>query len=170
MNTENDFAGFACSDYEAFLEDYLEGSLEGSGARKLTEHLKTCAGCSQALLDASAASQWLHQVQATPDPGPGFAHLVMARIRTHESYGRASFWEPFVSLAWKFATTAALALVVMLAYASRGNTTVATANSTCAAVSVPSDVQDILVASESGVPATRSEMVRMVTESDNAEQ
>jgi hypothetical protein len=169
MNTENEFAGHACSEYEVFLEDYLEGTLEGASARKLTEHLKSCAGCSEALADASSAAHWLHQVEATPDPGPGFSHMVMARIRTHESQNRASFWEPFISLAWKFATTAALALVVMLAYASHGNNSVAV-NTSSSAITVPSGVQDLLVASQSGVPETRGDMVRMVTESDNAEQ
>jgi hypothetical protein len=171
MNEEDNFEGHACREFEISLEDYLDGALDGASARKLTEHLKSCAGCGEAFADASAASRWLHQVEPTPDPGPGFAHMVMARIRTHESQNRASFWEPFVSLAWKFATTAALALVVMLAYASHGNSSVAVNNSSSgSAVTIPSDVQDMLVASSSNVPATRSDMVRMVTESENAEQ
>jgi hypothetical protein len=150
------------------LEDYIDGALDGGSTRKLTEHLKVCVGCSQALDVASGASEWLRQAEPVADPGPAFARIVMARIRAEEETpGRASFWEPFVSLAWKFATTAALALVVMLAYASRGTNS---ATSNVASVGTQSEVPDMLVAGQSTAPATRSEMILMVTESDNAER
>jgi anti-sigma-K factor RskA len=168
MNAENDFASCACPEYEAVLEDYLAGALENGASRKIAEHLKACAGCSSALADAAAASEMLRGVERVPDPGPSFTHMVMARVRTAESESRTSFWEPFVSMAWKFATTAALALVVMLAYATHGTT-----NSTNPAVATPApqgEVQQLLMAGQSMVPATRSELVRMVTESDNAQQ
>jgi Na+/H+ antiporter NhaC len=90
-------------------------------------------------------------------------------VRTAESESRTSFWEPFVSMAWKFATTAALALVVMLAYATHG-TTNSTANNSVATAAPQGEVQQLLMAGQSMVPATRSELVRMVTESDNAQQ
>jgi anti-sigma factor RsiW len=171
MNAENDFAGCACPEYEVMLEEYLEGTLANGAARKLSEHLKSCAGCSQALADATEASMWLRLAGRTPDPGPAFTHMVMTRVRTRESEARPSFWEPFVSMAWKFATTAALALVVMLAYAAHGANPVSPdTNNVATTVSMQGDVQEILVAGQSTVPATRSDMVRMVTESDNAEQ
>ena len=168
MNAENDFASCACPEYEAVLEDYLGGALENGASRKIAEHLKACAGCSRALEDAAAASEMLRGVARVPDPGPGFTHMVMARVRTAESESRTSFWEPFVSMAWKFATTAALALVVMLAYATHGISS--TANNNVVAVAPQGEVQQMLMAGQSMVPATRSDMVRMVTESDNAEQ
>jgi predicted anti-sigma-YlaC factor YlaD len=167
MNADNEFVSGACSAYEAMLEDYLDGALDNAGSRWLTDHLKGCVGCSHALEAASAASQWLRQAEPTPDPGPGFARIVMARIRQEEdAQGRTSFWEPFVSLAWKFATTAALALVVMVAYASHR------ANSTAINVAVAgqSELQDMLMPSQSTVPANRSDFMAMVTESDNAER
>lgn len=171
MNAENDFAYCACPEQEVMLEEYLEGTLENGAMRKLSEHLKSCAGCSQALEDAAEAAKWLHQAGRTPDPGPAFTHMVMTRVRTHESEARPTFWEPFVSLAWKFATTAALALVVMLAYAAHGTNAVSPdANNVAATTTLQGDMQEILVAGQSTVPATRSDMVRMVTESDNAEQ
>ncbi|HKQ88695.1 MAG TPA: hypothetical protein VJS43_18210 [Candidatus Acidoferrales bacterium] len=168
MNAENEFAGGACPEYEAVLEDYLGGALENGASRKVTEHLKSCAGCGRALEDAAAASEMLRGVARVPDPGPSFTHMVMARVRTAESESRTSFWEPFVSMAWKFATTAALALVVMLAYATHG--TNSTTNPSVASVAPQGEVQQMLMAGQSMVPATRSDLVRMVTESDNAEQ
>ncbi|HKQ88334.1 MAG TPA: hypothetical protein VJS43_16360, partial [Candidatus Acidoferrales bacterium] len=64
--------------------------------------------------------------------------------------------------------TAALALVVMLAYATHG--TNSTTNPSVASVAPQGEVQQMLMAGQSMVPATRSDLVRMVTESDNAEQ
>jgi predicted anti-sigma-YlaC factor YlaD len=168
MNADHEFVSGACPAYEAVLEDYLDGSLDSAGSRKLTDHLKGCVGCSHALETASAASQWLRQAEPTPDPGPGFARIVMARIRQEENaQGRASFWEPFVSLAWKFATTAALGLVVMVAYASH-NGTASTENNV--AVTGQSEIQDMLMPSQSTLPANRSDFMMMATESDNAER
>ena len=168
MYNESDFASCACPEYEAVLEDYLEGALDGANSRKLTEHVKACVGCKRALDDAAAVSQWLRQIDATPEPGPAFARIVMARIHAdEESRGRTSFWEPFVSLAWKFATTAALALVVMLAYAAHGTAAATPSGTTVATVTLPAEVQDMLVPTQSIVPATRSEFITMVTESDS---
>lgn len=167
MNAENDFASCACAEYEAMLEDYLGGALENGASRKVGQHLMSCAGCSRALEDAAAASEMLRGMERVADPGPSFTHMVMARVRTAESESRTSFWEPFVSLAWKFATTAALALVVMLAYATHGASPAANAN---VAVAPQGEVQQMLMAGQSMVPATRSELVTMVTESDNAQQ
>lgn len=167
MNAENDFASCACPEYEAVLEDYLAGALENGASRKVAEHLKACAGCGRALEDAAAVSEMLRGVERAPDPGPSFTHMVMARVRTAETESRTSFWEPFVSMAWKFATTAALALVVMLAYATHGTST---ATSNVASVAPQGEVQQMLMAGQSMVPATRSDLVRMVTESDNAQQ
>lgn len=168
MYNENNFASCSCPEYEAALEDYLEGTLDGASSRKLSEHLKACAGCKQALTDAAAASQWLRQIEPTPEPGPAFARIVMARIHAEqESQVRSSVWEPFVSLAWKFATTAALALVLMLVYASRGTSTATPSGTSVATVTLPTDMQDMLVSTQATVPATRSEFVSMVTESDS---
>jgi anti-sigma factor RsiW len=169
MNVENEFASRACAEYEAFLEDYLDGALDNGTSRKVAEHLKSCAGCSLAFADAAAANTWLHQSERASDPGPAFSRIVMARIRAEEESRQATgFWEPFISLAWKFATTAALALVVMLAYAAHGPSAVrGNVVNTTAAAAPQGEVQEMLMADQpSGVPATRSELVRMVTESD----
>jgi anti-sigma factor RsiW len=115
------FKNTACQDFEADLEDHLAGELGGSDALKLSEHLKTCAGCQAALAIATVSSRLLAVAEPTPDPGPGFARVVMARIRTEQ--GRAtndkSFWLPFVSVAWRFAAVASLAIVALLTYDTR---------------------------------------------------
>jgi hypothetical protein len=171
MNVENDFVSGACVEYEAMLEDYLDGALDNGSARKVADHVATCQGCSHALSDAAEASQLLRLAEPTADPGPAFARIVMARIRTEESARvRATFWGPFVSLAWKFATTAAVALVLMVAYAAHGPQTAPTSDgSDVVAQNQNNEVQDMLVPSDSA-PATRSDLTAYVTEADNGQR
>jgi hypothetical protein len=60
-----------------------------------------------------------------PEPGLEFARVVMARIRMDKDQRaaeRVGFWQPFVALAWRFAATAMVALVILLTYAVRGRT------------------------------------------------
>lgn len=112
------FKSPACPDFEALLEDHLAGELGGPDAAKLSEHLKTCAGCHAALDLATASARLLAVAEPTPDLGPGFAHLVMARIRSEQgrATGEKTFWHPFVSVAWRFAAAASLAIVALLTY------------------------------------------------------
>jgi len=163
MEAENEFVSGACLDYEALLEDYLEGTLDSSRSSRVAEHLRTCVGCSAAYSDATAATKWLNAVEAQPDPGAGFARIVMARIRIEEDARRVSVWQPFVSMAWKFATTAAVVLVAMLAYASRSGSD---AGTNVATIAPQTELQE-LMAGQSTVPATRGELMMMVTEADN---
>jgi anti-sigma factor RsiW len=121
MNEE--FKTSACSEFEPLLEDHLSGELGGPDAARLSEHIKSCAGCSSALELAAAGTRLLVVAEPIADPGPGFAHLVMARIRTEidNVAAQKSIWLPFVSLAWRFAATASLAAVVLLAYDATSN-------------------------------------------------
>ena len=79
MNTE--YRTTACSQYEAALEDHLHGDLGGPEATELAEHLKTCCGCRTALEEAVFSARLLRIAEPAADPGPGFSHMVMARIR-----------------------------------------------------------------------------------------
>jgi hypothetical protein len=114
-NTENNYV--ACPQYEAALEDQLQGTLRGPEAVMLAEHLATCAGCRAALEDAAVSSRLLAIAEAAPDPGAGFSRIVMARIRqellTSES---KSIWRPVVSVAWRVAASAAFALVLLVSF------------------------------------------------------
>lgn len=115
---ENDFSISACAEFEALLEDHLAGELGGPDAAKLSEHLKSCAGCREALAQAAAGTRLLAVAEPTPEPGPGFARLVMARIHAQQESASAEkgIWLPFVSLAWRFAAAAAFAFVVLASY------------------------------------------------------
>jgi hypothetical protein len=120
MNSENTNAKnsyVACPQYEAALEDQLQGTLRGPEAVMLTEHLASCAGCRAVLEDAAMSARLLAIAEPSPDPGAGFSRIVMARIRqellTSES---KSIWRPVVAVAWRFAASAAFALVLLASF------------------------------------------------------
>jgi hypothetical protein len=116
MNEE--FKSSACREFEPLLEDHVSGDLGGPDLARLSEHLKSCAGCREAFDLAAPSMHLFAAAESTPDPAPGFAHVLMARIREEQAHLRAekSIWQPFVSLAWRFAATASLAAVVLFAY------------------------------------------------------
>jgi anti-sigma factor RsiW len=122
----NQSSNSACLKYEAVLEDYLEGQLNASDSKNLGAHLAACAGCRDALALAEDSVRLLRVAEPVPSPGPQFARMVMARIRVEES-ARAEesvgFWRPLVSLSWRFAASAAFALVLLLTYDVVGNST-----------------------------------------------
>ena len=117
MSSNSEYRTTACSQYEAALEDHLQGELGGQQASELSEHLKTCSGCRSALDEAVLSARLLRVGEPAADPGAGFSHVVMARIRTvlqlHEG---KSMWQSFVSLAWRFAATATVALVMLVSF------------------------------------------------------
>ncbi|HTR46782.1 MAG TPA: zf-HC2 domain-containing protein [Verrucomicrobiae bacterium] len=119
MSAETKFGNGACEQYEALLEDYLSGDLSDVDARRAAEHWQTCAGCRAALQHVAASVRLLRAAEPSADPGAGFARVVMARIRAAEAErvaARPNFWQPFVTLGWRFAATAALALVALVTY------------------------------------------------------
>ena len=164
MNMELD--NFACPEYEARLEDYLSGQLSGAEAREVSEHLRTCPLCSSALAAAQAGARLLRLADATGDAGPGFARTVMARIRMEReaAVGSRGFWQPFVSLAWRFAATAGFALVAMLTYdvarhMQTPEPTVASARST--------EIHDLFTTEADRVPMNGDEVLLMVAETNH---
>jgi|HubBroStandDraft_1064217.scaffolds.fasta_scaffold05018_3 anti-sigma factor RsiW len=115
MNSE--FYSGPCTEFETKLEDFLGGELSGAEKREVSGHLEGCPACKSAVEVAGASSRLLSFMDASADPGPAFARIVMARIRSEEAARESrGFWQPFVFLAWRFAATAALALVVMVTY------------------------------------------------------
>jgi len=89
----------------------------------------------------------------------------MARIRADKALAQegVSFWQPFVSMAWKFAATAAFGLALLLTYTvsgsnNRGQTEVASMSQF--------DAQDIFSPDPTTPPADRDEILMMVTGSD----
>jgi predicted anti-sigma-YlaC factor YlaD len=103
--------------YEPVLEDYLEGVLDEAGTEAARRHLQGCAGCSAAFERAAGSVNLLRMAEPSEAPDSTFARKVMARIRTSEQeriVERAGFWQPLVTLGWRFAATATLAVGVLL--------------------------------------------------------
>jgi hypothetical protein len=157
----------ACAEYEARLEDYVAGDAGGAVASDVAAHLKSCEGCRAAFDAATASTRFLRM--ATPlmdraeDPGPGFARLVMARIRT-EAVQRAqkSIWRPVVTFAWRFAMTATVALALLVAYASQRSDQTASNMAQMRSGDLLSDPSDPL-----GPPTSRDDVLRMVAYTDH---
>lgn len=165
----------ACEKYEARLEDFIEGQLNASGLKDLRAHLSACAACSEALAFAEGSVRLLRIAEPLPDPGPQFSRMVMARIRADEVARveeRASFWSPLVSLSWRFAATAAFALVLLVTYDVVGNpnsqTQVAVMNQTQAnQVEVnQQDAPGIFTPEPLASPATRDDVLLMVADTN----
>jgi hypothetical protein len=157
----------ACTKYEALLEDYLSGALEGAAAKCAAGHWKSCNGCRQALEDAAASVRVLRLASPSADPGPGFSRIVMARIREAQREGtgtrtieRTIFGQPFVSLAWRFAATATLALGIMVTYdagwSHRTQPVVARVR--------PTQATDLFAPDPGNPPANGDEVLMMVAE------
>jgi anti-sigma factor RsiW len=156
----------ACPQYEARLEDFVSGELSGADARDLTQHLKSCAGCSAALEDAAVSTRLLRLAEASPDPGPAFGRTVMARIRSEQEVAREprGFWQPFISLAWRFAATATLALALMVTYDVRWHQE----GSVPGTASVrQGEVHDLFTTDADRVPTNRDDVLIMVAEENH---
>lgn len=107
----------ACLQYEALLEDYLEGVLDETSAETARRHLRECAGCNEAFDGASGSVRLLRIAEPTTAPDAAFARNVMARIGLAEqerTAEHAGFWQPIVALGWRFAATATLAVGVLV--------------------------------------------------------
>jgi anti-sigma-K factor RskA len=167
MARDKEFATSACADYEAVLEDYLNGELGAADAKRVADHRKQCAGCNEAIEHAAASVRLLRASGPLPQPSPAFARTVMARIRMAERQQmaeRAGFWQPFVSLGWRFAATASLAVALLLTFAVRsGNRP----QPNVASVRPIIVTHDLFAPDPSRAPANRDEALMMVAENDH---
>jgi anti-sigma factor RsiW len=156
----------ACTEFEALLEDHLTGDLSGADARKLAEHLEGCGACGIALEHAAPSMQLLRAAQPAADPGPGFSRVVMARIRAEMSRRgeQKSIWQPFVSLAWRFAATATLALALLVTFdAVRHMRNERQPNMAFVPITETRD----LFPDPAGLPANRDEVLMMVADTNH---
>jgi len=162
-----DFKSTACSEFEALLEDHLAGELGGPEAAKLSEHLKTCSGCRRALNLAAASRRLLAVTEPTPDPGPGFARVVMARIHAEQERASSekSIWLPFVSVAWRFAAAASLAVIALVTY----TTTLRPVSKESVAQLRTTQSRD-LVSDAGGPPDSRDEILLMMAETNHGKR
>jgi anti-sigma factor RsiW len=168
MSTDPGFSSKACSEYEAQLEDYVSGELDGAAADQAAAHWKSCAGCREALEQAATASRWLRAGAALPDAPPAFARTVMARIGKEEDerVARTGFWQPFVSLGWRFAATATLALGALLAYTARWGSQ----SQPNVAVARLTEARDLFSAEPARAPSNEDEALMMVAENNHGNQ
>src|SRR5271170_3872710 len=161
---ENNYA--ACTRYEAALEDHFQGALHGPEAAMLAEHLQSCAGCRAALEDAAAGARLLAVAEPSPDPGAGFSRMVMARIRqellTTES---RSIWRPVVSVAWRFAASAAFALVLLVSFDLGRHSQSVSNQPVIAENRMPEIVPDL-----PALPANRDDVLLMMADTSHGKQ
>jgi predicted anti-sigma-YlaC factor YlaD len=155
----------ACAEYETLLEDHLTGSLGGSDAQKLSEHLKSCEGCRAALSHVAGTIPLLRVAEPTPDPGPGFARLVMARIRTERDDRELKLWQQLIPFAMRFAATAALVFVGLITYDLSSRTQVPTQ----VAQVRSTEVRD-LFPDPGMAPENRDEVLMMVAEQNHGKR
>jgi hypothetical protein len=157
-----------CSSYESLLEDYLNGALAGANEKGVAEHVETCVGCREALANAEASLRLLRVAGPAEDPGPGFARVVMARIRAAEQERvteGAGFWQPFVSFGWKFAVTATLALGLLVTYDAGW-----AKHPQPSALSARPTLRDIFVPDPMNTPANGDEALMMVADTGHGNQ
>lgn len=164
-SSNSEFSTGACPAYEAVLEDYLNDALTSAEMRKVCGHIAACDACASALEDAAAVNEWVHTVERPSQPGPAFARTVMARIQAQQEAARVSFWEPLTALAWKFAATSAVVLVLMFTFAShRASPDV---SNVISAGGQSDEVSDMFVPGHSSVPDTRWELFMAPEEGEN---
>lgn len=169
MSADMAMPNTACPQYEALLEDYLNASLSSTDAKRAEEHLEGCGACREALKNARASMQWFRA--AAPErvvPDAGFSRVVMARIRAAESEltaDRAGFWQSLVTLGWRFAATAALALAVLVAYDAAGHAR--RTQPSQVAVRPIQTTDFLLAAGPAQPPANRDEVLMMVAETNH---
>lgn len=169
MNAE--WKDMACPEYELLLEDHLSGKLSAEQARSLAVHVSSCAGCRATFEEASAGARLLHVALPTPDPGPQFAHLVMARIRTEREHAeQSSFWQPLISLAWKFAVTAAVAFLLLFAYDMRANQQAPDLSAASIRATNNGDLFSAGLTESAPLPSNRDEVLVMVSETSTTNE
>src|SRR5271169_1291736 len=169
MNSENRNTGniyAACTEFEVALEDHFQGSLRGAEAASLAEHLQSCVGCRAALADAAASARLLAIAEPSPDPGPGFSRIVMARIRQQlqASEGK-SIWRPFVSVGWRFAVTASFALVLLVSFELGRHSQWQSDQSIVAENRMPE-----IVSERPSLPANRDDVLLMMADTSHGKQ
>jgi predicted anti-sigma-YlaC factor YlaD len=154
-----------CKEYEALLEDSISGEIGGSDAVRLSEHLESCSGCREAREHAALSSRLLRLAEPTADPGPGFARDVMARIRSDRGVRiERSFWQPLVSMGWRIAATATVALALLIAYDTRSHVQQpAQQTASLEAARIP----DMFSPDPARVPSSRDEVLMMVAEDEH---
>jgi len=113
------FSSGGCRNYEARLEDYLQGNLKGNDEAQLNDHLARCGDCRTALEKARLGGQMLRDSwEPAGEPRSAFVAGVMAKIREEKirAESPAAFWNPLEFLASRLSLTAAMILLALSVY------------------------------------------------------
>jgi predicted anti-sigma-YlaC factor YlaD len=168
MNSDFEFNSTPCAEYEALLEDTLHGDLTGADAARVADHVRTCVGCREAF-DAAALSVRVFRaagspVERTPQPGPAFARIVMARIREQGARAEESIWVALLAFAGRLAMVATLTLVALLGYSAMWRAPQTTASPVMSAA----DSQGLF--GGPAAPTSRDEVLMMVADTSHGKQ
>src|SRR5262249_35663468 len=105
-----------CAEFQKYLSDFLEKSLDNERAGAIEDHLAACSLCSEELAGL-AECQKLVSCLPQVEPPAGFTHQVMARVR--EAAHPPSLWErlflPF-RIKIPLQATAVVLIAVLTAY------------------------------------------------------
>jgi anti-sigma factor RsiW len=158
----------ACLEFEALLEDHLTGDLSNADAAKLADHLESCAACTSALEHVASSVELLRTLSPAADPGPGFSRVMMARVRQELSKlnEQKYVWQPFISLAWRFAATATLALAVLVTFDTVHHNQIDQSNMAFARATQPKE----LFPDPGRVPTNRDEVLMMVADTNHGQR
>ena len=165
---EAEFNKPACVEFEALLEDHLTGDLGNADAARLADHLENCAACTSALEYAAPSVELLRTLSPAADPGPGFSRVMMARVRQELSKlnEQKSVWQPFVSLAWRFAATATLALAILVTFDAVRHNQIDQSNLAFARATQPRE----LFPDPGRVPTNGDEVLMMVADTNHGQR
>ena len=163
--------GPACRQYEPLLDDYLCDRLDVASAAKAEKHLKICPSCRSAF-DAARDGVHLFRVAGfvldrAAEPSPAFSRHVMIHVgreKERRAAERLSYWQPFVSYAWRFAATAMVALMLLLTYAVRGRSR---SREVVGPIGQQSQLVDVFSPDPTRTPANQDEVLIMVAESSH---
>jgi len=171
MAAETNLTNTACPEYEALLEDYLNGALCDANVAATAQHLEACPRCQRAADAALASTRWLREIGESlsdrPQPSPAFPRIVMARIRAAKAAQAVEgegFWGYLVALARTFAVAATLAVALLAGYEAGwgGNPQPNLASAR------PTEAPYLFAPDPVTLPADEGEALVMVTESDHA--
>ena len=104
--------------------------------------------------------------EPSADPGAGFSRIVMARIRQELlSSESKSIWRPVVSVAWRFAATAAFALVLLVSFDLGRHSQFVSDQSVMAENRMPE-----IVPERPSLPANRDDVLLMMADTSHGKQ
>src|SRR3984893_13469037 len=76
--------GMQCAEFDALLNDALDGTLTGPKLESFQAHARVCAVCGPLLTEADAGRRWLKSL-AEAEPPANLVHNILLATTGHES-------------------------------------------------------------------------------------